>query len=221
MDRRRERAAGWLLIFGTVWTVAAIYIAEVLTPNYSITGEAISGLGSTYFSTIACIAERCNDIYQPASLVFVGSQVVTAALLLLTARNLSQVPGRRPVARLIALMGVTTLALCFSYLPLYMGETSLNFNVALVLHFASSVFLVGVAAFLALRADAFTQPRLKFVSRIIGTVIVTAVPLYTYMAIVNSLWGPGFGGVERIGFYTIFLWFVMYGVYLLRTKGGR
>src|SRR3989338_5892906 len=74
MDRRRERAACWLLIFGTVWTVAAIYIAEVLTPNYSITGEAISGLGSTYFSTIACIAERCNDIYQPASLVFLISR---------------------------------------------------------------------------------------------------------------------------------------------------
>ncbi|MBI5457163.1 DUF998 domain-containing protein [Candidatus Kaiserbacteria bacterium] len=218
MDRRRERAAGWLLILGTVWTVAAIYIAESLTPNYSLRGEAISGLGSTYFATIACIAGRCNDIYQPASLIFVASGVVTGALLLFTARNLSHVPGKKQVARLIALMGAGTLVLSSSYLPLYMGETSLSFYTALALHFASSIFLVGVAAFLALRADVFAKPWQKLTSRTMGVVIVVAVPLYTYMAVVNSLWGPGFGGVERIGFYTIFLWFVMYGVYLLNAS---
>lgn len=217
MDRRRERAAGWLLILGTVWTVVAIRIAEVLTPDYNIRAENVSGLGSTFFSTYPCMVERCNDIYQPASFIFVASLVLVGALLLLASYNISRLPGQRPVARMIAVFGAGALVLGFSYLPLYAGGTAANFILALILHIGSSTFLAIAGALIALRADAFTEMPLKYVSRTMGAIVAIAVPVYTYMFVANSLSGPGFGGVERLFLYVILAWFVMYGVYLLKT----
>ncbi len=221
MERRHERIAGGLLIFGTLWTVITIHIAETLTPAYSVWGEAISGLGSTYFATHACFLAHCNTIYQPASLIFVSSEMLGGVLLFLAAYYLSRAPERKPISRMIALMGLGTLVLGFSYIPLYAGGTDANFTLALVPHLASSIFLVGVGALLALRADAFAEPRLKYISRVLGAIVVAAIPLYASMFTTDSLWGPGFGGVERIGFYIIFLWFLGYGVYLMTTDSNR
>jgi len=216
MERRHLRLAGMLLVLGTLWTITVINLAGMLTPGYSVSAETISGLGSTFFATYACVLARCNTIYQPASSILVFSFLADGVLLLLSARYMLRASGKKHVSHMISLLGLATFVLGCSYIPLYIGSSAINFDAALLLHSVSALSLVCVGAPLALKADAFARhPLLIQMSRIVGAIIVVAVPLYTYMFFIDALWGPGFGGVERIGFYTIFAWFLGYGVYLV------
>jgi hypothetical protein len=123
---------------------------------------------------------------------------------------------------MIALLGFGMLVLSLSYVPLYMGSTAADFNLALGLHLTSTLFLVCTGAVLAIRADPFIlHPYLKYISRLMGVIVAIVVPVYAYMFVTNSLWGPGFGGVERIGFYIIFAWFLGYGAYLMIEAGEQ
>jgi hypothetical membrane protein len=216
MSRTPQRTAGGILIIGVVLTFLLIQTAQVLTPHYDPNDAALSGIGSPFFGTLACIAERCNDIPQPASALFIVAAILCGVLLLLAATHLRRAGVERSIALPVALLGAALLLLAASYIPLYFVIGDPSFIFALWLHLASSAALVAIAAFLAIHARVFTRDWARHLSRITGLAMVLIVPVYTYMTLTNAHWPIGAGSLERIGFDLMFAWFLAYGMYLLR-----
>jgi hypothetical protein len=79
------RWAGAALFVGGAWSIISIQLAEALTPNYDLANGSVSGLGSTFFANLACSAQPCNTIRQPASVIIIASWIVSGLCFLASA----------------------------------------------------------------------------------------------------------------------------------------
>jgi hypothetical protein len=106
-----------------------------------------------------------------------------------------------------------------SYLPFYVGTptspTSGVVEAAVDLHLVGSIAAFLLAVVLMMYAYRFTRGPFRYFSPILGVVALTALLLF---ASGNSL-GVGFGGMERVLIYTMDVWIIGFGAYLLGGSG--
>ena len=217
MEQQRARLAGLLIVIGILWIVLMERLAEWSSVGYQASSTAISGLGSSFFGSYACFLEKCNAIQQPASIIFLAGLLGLGVLLFAVVR-LESSGITRSTMRLLYVCAFAMLLLCVSYMPVYLGSADTNFYLGVAMHLIGAVLLVGAGAVLALRADVFVEPALRYISRVVGLLIVAAVPFYAYVFVNTPAWTLGAGTIERIGFGLLIGWFLGYGLYLMWTS---
>jgi hypothetical membrane protein len=217
VNRRLVTLAGGLAIFGAVWLIMAITVAESLTPGYSISKYQISGLGSPIFLGTCTTVHECltgpSSPVQPASAVFVSSVFVSSILGLWYAYLLRKATTHRKFALGVAVAATGWFVVGVSYLPFYLGLSGEGVaTVAFILHLSGAYtnFFVGWLA--ALSTYRFTRAPMKYITVALVAVSATA---FLLMFSGNYL-GLGLGGMQRMGVYPDVLWSVAFGAYLTR-----
>jgi len=212
-DRRQVTLAGALLFVATTLLIFAITIAQGLIPGYSVSNEAISGLGLPYFSSICSKVPDCLTPIQPASAIFVFAVFLYAVLLFWSGLLLRRGSNHRTFGLAFVVSAVAAILVGISYLPFYLGATSAaTADAALVLHYAGASLFFTVPASAAISAYRFIQSPLRHFSLILGAISLGA----TLVTFTGSTLGLGFGEIQRMAIYPVLLWEVGFGTYLLR-----
>jgi hypothetical membrane protein len=203
------RRASWnALIDRGGWTILSITIAESLTPGYSVSLETISGLGSPIFSGTCNDIPRCVTLIQPASAIFVFEKFLNGILWLWSGSILRSATGHRRFALAISAVGVGNILVGASYLPFYLGGTSASIVVATgAVHAAGALTTFVLAPIAAICTYRFTRARLRYFSLILGAFALAA----NFLWLTGNYFGMGYGGMERMIAYPIYLWGIGFG----------
>ena len=210
-SRRRVALAGTLLLIGGAWTILSITIAESLTPGYSVSNETISGLGSPIFSGTCNDAPKCVILIQPASAIFVFAEFLNGILGLWTGSILRSATCHRRFALAISVVGVANSLVGASYLPFYLGGSSVTVIVA-----AGAVHVVGafttfvLTPIAAISTYRFTRAPLRYFSLVLGAFALAA----NFLFLTGNFLGLGYGGMERMVAYPLSLWGIGFGAHI-------
>ena len=199
-------------MIGGSWTILSITIAESLTPGYSVSKETISGLGSPIFSGICNDVLSCVTPIQPASAIFVFEKFLNGTLWFWSGSILRSATGHKRFALAISVVGVANIVVGASYLPFYLGGTSAMVVVAAgAVHAAGALTNFVLTPVAAISTYRFTRGPLRYFSLVLGAFSLAA----------NSLWltgnylGMGYGGMERMVAYPLYLWGVGFGASMM------
>jgi hypothetical membrane protein len=209
-------------VIGGTWLLLSITAAEALTPGYNVSNEAISGLGSPIFSTVCNDVPSCVTLVPPASAIFVFALFLSGMLWLLSGLILRRATDHRRFALAISVVGVAYVLVGATYLPFYPGGTSAGVvGGARVLHLIAALVIFVLGPAVVISSYRFTRAPLRYVWLGMGAFNLAALLLF---ASANYL-GLGFGGIERMVVYPIFLWGIGLGASLLeapnRTLGSN
>ena len=189
-------------------TILSITIAEGLTPGYSVSNEAISGLGSPIFSGICNDVPSCVPPIQPASAIFVFAKFLNGILWLWSGSILRSATGHRRFALSISVVGIANILVGASCLPFYLGGTSANVVAAAgAVHVAGALTTFVLAPIAALSAYRFTRAPLRYFSLVLGAFSLAA----NFLWLTGNYFGMGYGGMERMVAYPLYLWAVGFG----------
>lgn len=211
----RLALAGELLLLAALGELLSAHLAQTLIPGYDPNLAAISGLGSSFFSSGDCLRRLCNQIVQPASWLFIASRLVSGACILLAAVQLRRRLAPSRFVSTLALVGLGELILAISYAPLYLARP--RFAVAFGLHVSGwfLVFMVGSLAILFSRP--LLTPLVARLSLFFGLFSLIASPLSLFIFISSSRSATGFGALERLIVDVFLLWLAAFGATLIAT----
>jgi len=195
--------AGTFLVIGGAWTILSITIAESLTPGYSVSNEAISGLGSPIFSGTCKDVPSCVTPIQPASAIFVFARFLNGILWLWSGSILRSATGHRRFALAISVVGVANILVGASYLPFYLGGTSATVVVAAgAVHVAGALTTFVLTPIAAISTYRFTRGPLRYFSLVLGAFSLAS----NFLWLTGNYLGMGYGGMERMVAYPLYLW---------------
>ena len=195
--------AGTFLVIGGAWTILSITIAESLTPGYSVSNEAISGLGSPIFSGTCKDVLSCVTPIQPASAIFVFARFLNGILWLWSGSILRSATGHRRFALAISVVGVANILVGASYLPFYLGGTSATVVVAAgAVHVAGALTTFVLTPIAAISTYRFTRGALRYFSLVLGAFSLAS----NFLWLTGNYLGMGYGGMERMVAYPLYLW---------------
>jgi hypothetical membrane protein len=215
-NRRRVELAGALSFLGGTWGLLSITVAESLTPGYSVSNEAVSGLGSPYFSGTCSTIPTCVPPVQPASAIFVFSLFLGALLILWWSYLFGKATVHRRFALCVAVTGAANLLIGLSYVPLYLGASTEGVvGAAYDIHVTGALVVFVLVPILMIAAYRFAQGPFGYFSMVFGVVALAAFVLF----LTGNNLGLGYGGMERMIIYPIELWQIGFGVYLMRGLG--
>lgn len=216
MSRSRVVLAGALFSIGGIWGILSISVAESLTPGYNVSTEAVSGLGLPYFSGICNVIASCVTPVQPAAGVFVFSLFLSGVFLLLNGYFLLRATRHRLFAIGVGVLGVGELLVGLSYIPIYLGATTvLEVGMAYGLHVVGALVAFVLGGTVAISTYRFTRGPFRYLGLVLGTVALVAFVLF----LTGYELGLGFGGMERMIIYPINLWAICFGAYLMGGPG--
>ena len=212
---RRTLLAGAFLFIAGIWGLLSIPIAEGMNSSYNVSSESVSGLGVPYFSHLPVTCNTlpiCAVPIQPSSAVLVLSFFIGGVLLVWGGYLLRKATSHRLFGLGVAVTGALLFLIGVSYIPFYIGTPSSGvLDVAMGIHGVSSVVVFIVAFILAISAYRFTRGPFKYLSPILGAVILASSLLFMS----GNFLGVGFGGIERVLIYSFMIWFIGFGAYLL------
>ncbi len=212
-NRRRITLAGVLLFIGAVWITLAITIAESLTPGYDVSKEFISGLGSPIFSGTCNAVPSCVTPIQPASVVFVSSLFILGILQLWSGYLLRRSTIHRKFALAIAVVGVVAVLIGVSYLPFYLGASTVGVVGAMfALHITGALTFFILLPIAAISTYRFATKPMKYFSAVLGAISLAS----TVLNFTGNYLDLGAGGMERMIVYPLFLWQIGFGACLFR-----
>ena len=193
-------------------------IAEGMNPSYNVSSESVSGLGVPYFShsPVTCnTLPSCAIPIQPSSAVIVLSFSVGGVLGLLGGYLFRKATSHKLFGLGVAVIGVFLFLIGVSYIPFYLGTPTIGaIDVAAGVHIVSSVGAFVLAFVLAFFAYRFTKGPFRYLSPILGAVILTSSLLF----ISGEYLGAGFRGMERVIIYSLMMWITGFGAYLLGSS---
>ena len=220
---RHVSLAGALIFISGVWGLISLPIAEGMNPSYNVSSQSVSGLGVPYFSNSPPTCNtfpNCAIPIQPSSSVIVLSFFVSAVFALLAGYLLRRATAWKRFGLGILLIGMFLLLVGASYLPFYLGTpTSATSGVVVAaadLHIIGSIGTFLLAMVLMISAYRFTRGPFRYLSPVLGVVALAALLLDVSG---NDL-GVGFGGMERILIYSLDIWIIGFGAYLLGGSGS-
>ncbi len=212
---RRVARAGAIALFGAIWGILSILVAESLTPGYDVSTETVSGLGAPYFSGICNALPNCAAPIQPASAVIVFSFFLGGALILWSGYLLRTATRHKLFGLGIAVIGALELVIGVSYVPLYLGVSSAGgVGAAYDLHISGAIPFFFLATALAISSFRVTRGLFRYFGLVMGLVALAAILLF----VAGTDLGLGRGGMERMIIYPVLLWTVGLGTYLLGGK---
>ena len=186
----------------------SITIAESLTPGYSVSKETISGLGSSIFSGTCNDVPACVTLIQPASAIFVFAMFLNGILWLWSGSILRSATGHRRFALAISVVGIANILVGASYLPFYLGGTSPTAVVASgAIHVVGAFTTFVLTPIAAISTYRFTRAPLRYFSLVLGAFALAANILF----LTGNYFGLGYGGMERMVAYPLFLWGIGFG----------
>ena len=211
--------AGAFLFIAGIWGLLSIPIAEGLNSSYNVSSESVSGLGVPYFShsPVTCSAlPSCAVPVQPSSAVIVLSFFVGGVLGLLSGYLFRKATSHKLFGLGIAVIGAFLFLIGVSYIPFYLGTPTIGaIDVAGDVHIVSSIGAFVLAFVLAVFAYRFTKGPFRYLSPTLGAVILASSLLFMS----GEYLGVGFGGIERVLIYSMTIWFIGFGAYLLGSSG--
>lgn len=212
---RRTLLAGAFLFIAGIWGLLSIPIAEGMNPSYNVSSESVSGLGVPYFShsPITCSTlPSCAVPVQPSSAVIVLSFFVGGVLGLLSGYLFRKATSHKLFGLGIAVIGAFLFLVGVSYIPFYLGTPTIGaIDVVTGIHLVGSIGTFVLPFLLAVFAYRFTRGPFRYLSPILGAVILASSLLFMS----GNFLGVGFGGMERVLIYSVTIWFIGFGAYLL------
>ncbi len=218
-DHRSTSLAGASIFVGTVWLIISVVVAEALTPDYSVSKETISGLGTPFFSLTCTAIPACLAPIQPASIIFVSSLFILGSLLLFSAHLLRRTLNHGKFVLALYVLAVAWLLVGASYIPIYAGFSSdVVLTAAVGVHASGAFPLFVLTPLAAIYTSRLTKAPLSYLSIILGAVSLAALLGTVIVQFFSAnYFGLGVGGMERLVMYPFLLWMVGFGAYLTGT----
>lgn len=218
-NERRTLLAGAFLFIAGIWGLLSIPIAEGMNPSYNVSSESVSGLGVPYFSHLPVTCNTlpaCAVPVQPSSAVIVLSFFASGIFALLGGYLLRKATDHKLFNLGVALVGVFLFLIGVSYIPFYLGTPTIDvINVMGGLHDIGSIGAFVMVFLLAVFAYRFTRGPFRYLSPTLGAVILAS----TLFFMSGNFLGVGFGGMERVLIYSLSIWIIGFGAYLLGSAG--
>ncbi len=186
--------AGTFIFVGAVQFIIGMVLAEIFYPGYSVSGNYISDLGATCNGT-------CT-IYQPTASIFNTSVIILGILILLSSYFIWNEFQNIIISILIALSGLGAMGI--GLFPETAGS----------LHLVVSFIAFFFGALSAIAASKLAKIPFTYFSVILGIASLAALALFG----LKFYLGLGPGGMERMIAYTVLLWAIGFGGYLLSPE---
>jgi hypothetical membrane protein len=192
MNYNNKRIAGLLFFVGVVQFVLAVVISEAIYSGYSVGQQYMSDLGDW------SLAGNSAAIWD-ASAILLGVFIIAGAYFIQRGFK------NRLFTSLLVISGVGTVAI---------GVVAENISFPMHSVFALIAMVFGLAS--VILSYKFEKSPLSYVSVILGavTLLATALSLSGHTSSGFYL-GLGLGGMERFIAYSLLLWMLGFGAYLI------
>jgi hypothetical membrane protein len=187
-----KQAAGVLLFIGGAQFVLGLLISEFLYPGYSTSVNYISDLGATCHNKV-CI------IYQPSAYIFNFSVFLFGCFSLIGLYFIWREFQNRLIS---SLLGFTSIGLIG--VGLFPETTGIIHTIASFITF----FFGGLSAISTYK---LARPPFAYLSMLMGAISLSALVLLGS----NNFMGLGPGGMERVIAYSLLIWVIGFGGYLM------
>jgi hypothetical membrane protein len=188
----RISISGLLFSVGVMQFFAGLLLAEVTYPNYSVSQNTISSLGSM-------VCNQSCSFVQPAATIFNTSVTLLGIMILVGA--LSFFRESRVLSVTIFITGIGALGV---------GLTLVAHSLPL-LHSLFSLITFVFAGLSAIISLTYTKNVLGYISFVLGLISLLSTILFT----AHVYLGLGIGGMERMIVYPVLLWGISFGVFLI------
>lgn len=193
-----NKTAGLLFFLSGAVIILGILTSEIFYPNYNISKDYISTLGST--------PPPNSIVKEPSAKIFDFAMILAGILTIVASYSLFQVVGNRLIPIFFAIAGVGTAGV--GIFPAFTG----------IPHLASALAAFVFSGISAILAYKISKPPFSYLSVILGflTLIFLTLGLLLPKYIVPIL---GIGGTERWIVYPAAILFIGLGGYLMGTNG--
>jgi hypothetical membrane protein len=202
--------AGSLCIVAPLQWFILVFVAQAYYPRYSITKNDLSDLGATCHNAVGPTPGVCT-IYQPASIIWNVTLSLFGVLTMAAAYFIYRALKNRVFSIFLGLFGLG--ALVAGVVPE---------NVDLTTHGIGAL-----VSFVAGELAAITVYRLRLATSRLFTIVSITLAIISIAGLILLLFVPfatlessaiGHGGDERIVVYPLYVWELIFGAVLLRSK---
>ena len=192
-----SKTAGLLFFLGSSVVIFGILIAEIFYPNYSVSLNMISNLGSS--------PPPSDIVKQPSASIFDWSMIIGGLLILSGAFFQHKARGHRFLKLTTALMGLGAFGV--GILP------ASHFTP----HIISALITFAAAGLSAVISATVIKGPFRYIAFGLGifSLIFLSLGIFMPQQIVPIL---GRGGTERLVAYPTLIWLAGYGAYLMARK---
>jgi len=192
----RRYHAGLLFSIAVIEFFIGMLWAEATYPNYSISGNTISHLGS-----IVCNGNVCS-FQQPAANIFNSSVIILGILVVIGAYFIRELQRTLAITLIITGLGAIGVGL-----TLALNTGSLSHSIVSFITF----LFAGISAVIS---TPIFKNWLRYLSPILGVISLVSMILFA----TGNYLGLGIGGMERMIVYPVLLWGLALGTYLSKEE---